>query len=203
MSDPGAEPKPKGTPMHNSRPRIAALIVAVGLLAACSSSSDEPSSSPVSATSSNTPTTDAVFPTATAPPESVSFRPVLAAQPPSPGAQDDLPSLDQLGQVALDGNGIVRATATPSSSGDEWAVQPELASGAIGIDAFNAIAASCVALGDACPTGQVALVVDGEVVTAPTIQTATFEVDEIVITGNWDRAQAEDVARMISAGSHG
>ncbi|MCD9624190.1 SecDF P1 head subdomain-containing protein [Rhabdothermincola salaria] len=187
--------------MRGSRSIVVALVVMAGVSAACSSGPDEPSSAPVSAAASNTPTTEAVFPTATAPPESVSFRPVVTG-PASSGSQDDLPTLDQLGPVVVDGRGIVRATAAPGQ-GDEWEVQPELAAGEAGIDAFNAIATACTTSSDGCPTGQVALVVDGEVVTAPTIMTPSFEADEITITGGWDQAQAEDIARTISAGAHG
>jgi hypothetical protein len=180
------------------------LFGSVLLLGACGSSTGNATSSPVSATNTNTPTTAAVFPTGSAPADSISFRPVLVAPPGSSGlgAGLELPTLDQLGPTALDGNGIVRATASLDPSTDGGSVMPLLAARAAGIDAFDTIATACAARTAVCPTGQLALVIDGTIVAAPTIMTPSFQADQIVIGGNWDLAQAEDIARKISAGSH-
>lgn len=192
--------------MHSTRTTTTALLLAGGLLlAACSSSTGSSTQNPASATNTNTPTIPAVFPTGSAPADSVSFRPVLIASPgPSgPGGAPDLPTIDQLGPVALDGNGIVRATASPDPSTDGGRVAPLLANGPAGIDAFNAIAAACFDRTAACPSGQFAIVVDGTVAVAPTVTEPSYQADQIVIGGNWTLAQAEDIARQISAAAHG
>lgn len=192
--------------VRKARTTTTALLLASGLLlGACGSSTGSSSSSPVSATNTNTPTTLAVFATGSAPADSVSFRPVAVASAGSSGAGAglELPTMDQLGPVALDGSGIVRATASADPSTDGGRVMPLLASGAAGIDAFNTIAAACAGRTAVCPTGQLALVIDNTVVAAPTISTPSFKADQIVITGNWTLAQSEDIARSISAGAHG
>lgn len=165
------------------------LVAAAALLAGCGSSA-------TSGTRAST-TTAPDFATGTAPADSVSFRPVLEA----PADVTALPTVDQLGPVALDGDGIVRLSVVSSSGA--FVINPVLAQGPAGIDAFNAAAAACYAKAPTCPTGQIAFVLDGAVVMAPTVTEASYEADQIQISGNWTREQAEDVARRISAAAHG
>jgi preprotein translocase subunit SecD len=122
---------------------------------------------------------------------------------PNPGDSDLLPTLEQLGPVAVDGNGIVRATAVVNESTGEAVVNPLLAPGSAGLDAFNAVAAACYGRGPTCPTGRIAVVLDGVVLMAPAIRAPSFAADQLQISGNWTLSQAEDVARRISAAAHG
>ena len=73
--------------------------------------------------------------------------------------------------LALDGSAFESARAVENQNTGEWVVNPVLTQGAAGIDAFNAVAAHCYAKDSTCPTGQLAIVVDGIVISAPTIQT--------------------------------
>ena len=57
------------------------------------------------------PPATVTFPTGSAPADTVSFRPVLTASADTLGLE--LPTIDELGPVVVDGTGIVRATATP------------------------------------------------------------------------------------------
>jgi hypothetical protein len=187
------------------RTSLLALALLAGVaLTGCGSDASTSGAGPVSATAAAPATTVPDFPTGTAPADTVSFRPVLVAPTGSSplGGGEELPTMDQLGPVAVDGDGIVRATATLNQAAG-GVVNPLLAPGPAGIDAFNAIAAVCYATGAACPTGQIAFVLDGAVIMAPTVRAPSFAADQIQISGNWSLTQAEDVARRISAAAHG
>lgn len=117
----------------------------------------------------------------------------------------------QLGPVLLDGSAIEKAEAQIGQD-DRWAVR--LVFTPTGIERFNAIAATCVAqrasLDPAvpptalppgsvlCPTGRIAVVVDGAVVTDPTVNTANFEPDQVQISGDFDEAEARALAAAIT-----
>lgn len=61
------------------------------------------------------------------------------------------------------------------------------------------MAARCFVREPDCPTGQLALVADGVVLSAPTIQTSAFEADKIQISGFTEQAALE-LAAGIEAG---
>ena len=74
--------------------------------------------------------------------------------------------------------------------------------GADGIDQFNAIAAQCFPPSETCPTGQLAIVLDSVVQSAPTIQTASFETDDISDLRRASReSEAKDLALVLRYGS--
>ncbi len=117
----------------------------------------------------------------------------------SPGCTDGvIDFLYGLGPAALDGSAFESARAVESQGG--WLVNPVLKQGATGIDLFNATAAHCAAKDETCPTGQLAIVIDGVVISAPTIQQARFEADQIQIMGPpFTEAQATALAADIDA----
>lgn len=143
------------------------------------------------------------------------FRPALAVMPASPdcdvtaglipGAEVILAEFDpdsgaqvvcyQLGPVELTDDAVESAAATfPQNA---WVVNPVFLPGADGIDRFNAIAAACNAAAPTCPTRQLAIVVDGEVVSAPTINAPAFERDQIQIAGSLDEPGARALAAAL------
>ncbi|MFZ6002481.1 MAG: SecDF P1 head subdomain-containing protein [Actinomycetota bacterium] len=63
--------------------------------------------------------------------------------------------------------------------------------------AFNDLAEACLQRGPTCPTGQVAIVVDGEVLTAPTIQAPEFERDAFALS-DLNQASARSIAARLS-----
>jgi preprotein translocase subunit SecD len=67
-----------------------------------------------------------------------------------------------------------------------------------GIEAFNAAAAACYDRSNACPLGQPALVVDGEVVFAPSVQQRSFDRDAITVSGEFDEDQARALATTLA-----
>ena len=83
----------------------------------------------------------------------------------------------QLGPAGATGKIVQTATATLSQSG-QWAVAREI-KGGNSIGRFNAMAAECFSKAPTCPSGQLAIVLDSVVVSAPTIQQASFQRDQI------------------------
>lgn len=106
---------------------------------------------------------------------------------------------DTLGPVALTGSAIASARATRNNQTGEWVLNPVFKAGADGIDGFNAVAAHCYAKDVPCPTGQLAVVVNGRVIMAPTIQSTSFEADQIQISANFTEESATALAADINA----
>nr|WP_249419767.1 protein translocase subunit SecD [Rhabdothermincola salaria] len=105
----------------------------------------------------------------------------------------------QLGPVLLTGAGLESAAA--SLFGAEWQVSPVFKGGSEGIDAFNGAASQCFSQSPSCPTGQLGIVLDGRVISAPTIQTPTFSRDEVSITGQFTEREARDLATALNYGA--
>jgi preprotein translocase subunit SecD len=142
-------------------------------------------------------------------PGSVEFRPVLAAA--AAGGTCDVQSSIGDADTFLGCKGgrpvtytlgsattisVASARAAKTGTG-EWAIAPVFTEDAAGIDAFNALAAQCYDKQATCPTGELAIVVDGRVLSAPTIQTSTFKADQVQITGNFDEAGANSIAEQL------
>ncbi len=67
-----------------------------------------------------------------------------------------------------------------------------------GIDAFNDLAALCYGTSEACPTGQVAVVVGDRVVSAPAIMEPEFEADQIQVSGGFTTDEADAIAAAMT-----
>jgi preprotein translocase subunit SecD len=108
----------------------------------------------------------------------------------------------QVGPVALKGDSLSTARATLQSTTSEWVVNPVFKGGADGIGLFNTAAAQCYNRESACPSGQLAIVLDGRVISAPTIQTPSFQADQIQITGGpFTEREAKDLATSLKYGA--
>ncbi len=108
-----------------------------------------------------------------------------------------------LGPTALTGEALQGADAVLGQVGlAEWTVDVVFRGGEDGIDLFNQVALLCN-VGDvtACPTGQLAIVLDGLVVSAPTIQQPVFERDQIQISGSFGDREAKDLALVLRYGA--
>ncbi len=104
-----------------------------------------------------------------------------------------------LGPTALKGDALSDASATfPQNS---WVVNPIFKGGEDGIDKFNIVAAECNTGAPTCPSRQLAIVLDGIVISAPTINQPSFERDRIQITGNFDESSAKDLALVLRYGA--
>ena len=108
------------------------------------------------------------------------------------------------GDKTLEGEAVEDATAGLNQQG-EWVVNPSFKGGEDGIDLFNAAASACYNGEPTCPAqqggrGQLAIVLDGEVLTAPSINEATFARDQIQISGSFDQESAQAVAVALRYG---
>lgn len=136
-------------------------------------------------------------------PSTVSVRPVLGCGEDSLVVDADIIQVDPAQQLDC-GLGppiadvpvfTADAEATPDPSG-QWIITVRVASGAR--DAWDAAAVECFEQGAECPTGQLAIVANGAIVSAPLVQTPTFP-DELVISGNFTQRDAESIAASINA----
>ncbi|MEM9561159.1 MAG: protein translocase subunit SecD [Actinomycetota bacterium] len=111
-----------------------------------------------------------------------------------------------LGPAELDGQlltgDMVESADVGLGAGIGWQVNPTLRPGPDGIDKFNAVAAVCF-LGspDTCPTRQLAVVLDHEVISAPVIQVGRFSRDQITISGDFEEEEARRLAEALRFGS--
>lgn len=112
----------------------------------------------------------------------------------------------RLGPVALTGTAVEGATAGLSGGG-EWTVNPVFKGGADGIDKFNEVAGRCHNADPTCPAlspegrGLLGIVLDDEVLSAPSINVPSFSRDQIVISGDFDRDSSEALAVALRFGS--
>ena len=83
----------------------------------------------------------------------------------------------------------------------EWAVAPILQAGSPGIDDFNALALQCFTQTAACPTGLIAIEIDGFIESAPTVQAPAFDRDAITISGAFTEEEAKDLALALNFGA--
>lgn len=109
----------------------------------------------------------------------------------------------QLGPTGLTGLGISKAEAqAPQIAGSSggWTVALDPKDGAEGRDKLNALAAACYSSTEQCPTGKLAIVLDGVVQFAGTVQAANFP-DTVSLSGNYSKREAQDIATALKYGS--
>lgn len=114
-------------------------------------------------------------------------------------AKQKITATYQLGPAGASGKIVSTASATLGQAGD-WSVALEI-KGGDGIGQFNAMAGECFARAATCPSGQLAIVLDSNVVSAPSIKQASFERDQIQISGSFSQAEAKDLALVLRYGS--
>jgi preprotein translocase subunit SecD len=82
-----------------------------------------------------------------------------------------------------------------------WAVSVNLRDGAAGEDQWNALAKKCYDGGEECPSKQIAISLDGEVISAPVVQAPSFTNGTVQITGSFTEKEANDLARILQFGA--
>ena len=113
----------------------------------------------------------------------------------------------RLGPTAVAGDGLEGATAQYNAlAGIGWFVAPTFKPGPAGIDLFNEVSLRCHSRLPSCPTGQVAIELDNEVVSAPAVQADSarfepFERSSITISGGFSEEEARDVALVLDYGA--
>lgn len=99
--------------------------------------------------------------------------------------------------------GRIVKTAQADIQNGQWLVRLEMRGGADGIDKFNEIAATCYQAADptVCPSGQLAIVLDSVVQSAPSINSPSFQADQISISGSFTESEAKDLALVLRYGA--
>ena len=111
---------------------------------------------------------------------------------PVPGADNDNPDDDLTGQILSGANARLQGVGT-------WVVAVEAKGSRI--DDFNKMAADCYNGAPDCPTRQLAIVLDGRVVSAPSINAPSFQADRIQISGSFTESEAKDLALVLRYGA--
>lgn len=104
-----------------------------------------------------------------------------------------------VGPVAANGE-VFEKEATADIAQGGWAVSVNLRGGADGEDLWNALAKKCFDGGAECPTKQVAIILDGQVISAPVVQTPDFN-GSVQITGDFTEKEARDLAKILQFGA--
>ena len=103
------------------------------------------------------------------------------------------------GPAGADGQVFKNDAAAEISNGG-WVVTVGLRDGSEGEGKWNALANECFTKSQNCPTGQIAIVLDGEVISAPVVQTNNFS-GSVQITGNFSEREARDLAKILEFGA--
>lgn len=101
-----------------------------------------------------------------------------------------------LGPTSVLGNAVDTASAAFQN---QWTVRLEMTSDGIG--GFNTVAGECFNRAATCPTGLLAITIDGQVVSAPAIQEPVFQRDQISISGSFGEGEAKDLALVLRYGA--
>ena len=106
-----------------------------------------------------------------------------------------------LGPAAVVGSAVKTAQAEFNQNSGEWSVRVDFTGD--GGDKFKAISQSCVNRDATCPNDQLAIVLDGVVQSAPTIQSdlLTNFNNTAQITGNFTQKEAKNLATVLRFGA--
>ena len=85
-------------------------------------------------------------------------------------------------------------------SGEGWGVTVSLRGGSAGEGTWNVLASECFNATATCPTRQLAIELDGEVISAPTVQQPSFT-GSVQISGSFSESEARNLARVLNSGS--
>lgn len=82
-----------------------------------------------------------------------------------------------------------------------WVVVVGLRKGADGDDLWNALTTKCFSRDVTCPTAQVAIVLDGVVISAPVVREPVFTGGSVQISGDFTESEARDLAKILEFGA--
>jgi preprotein translocase subunit SecD len=115
-----------------------------------------------------------------------------------PGAKDGLVYV--VGPVAATGQ-VFSNDASADIINGQWVVLANLRRGPGGQDLWNLIASQCYAGTPTCPTRQLAIVLDGEVISAPVVEQPSFAGGDVQISGSFNEREARDLAKILQFGA--
>lgn len=107
--------------------------------------------------------------------------------------------LYQLGPAFATGE-VFNSDARADIIQGSWGVRVTLRSGPDGDQLWNVGAAQCFARSATCPTGRMAIVLDGVVQSAPSVNQPSFT-GGVDVTGNFTESEARDLARVLKSGA--
>ena len=105
-----------------------------------------------------------------------------------------------LGPVGATGEVFTNEALADVENG-KWYVSVKLRNGAAGEDLWNALAKKCYDGGSECPSKQIAISLDGEVISAPVVETPSFSNGAVQITGSFTEKEATELARVLQFGA--
>ena len=105
-----------------------------------------------------------------------------------------------VGPVAATGE-VFENDASAEIQNGSWVVVVTLRSGASGEDQWNAVAVQCFNKAETCPSQQLAIVLDGEVISAPAVQEPTFTGGSVQISGDFTEEEARQLAKILEFGA--
>jgi preprotein translocase subunit SecD len=82
-----------------------------------------------------------------------------------------------------------------------WVVVVGLRNGADGDALWNALTTKCFNRDATCPSAQVAIVLDGVVISAPVVREAVFTGGSVQISGDFTESEARDLAKILEFGA--
>jgi preprotein translocase subunit SecD len=115
-----------------------------------------------------------------------------------PGRDDGLIYL--LGPAEATGEVFSNDSSAQISAGS-WVVVAQLNDGPAGEDLWNALATKCFNGGAECPSKSIAIVLDGQVISAPVVQEPTFTGGSVQISGSFTERDANDLAKILQFGA--
>jgi preprotein translocase subunit SecD len=95
---------------------------------------------------------------------------------------------------------IVSGARAEFRVGEGWTVSVDLRGGSPGSDDFNGLATSCFTRQADCPSGRIAIEIDGQVESAPNVNTTDFGLG-VTISGSFTEGEAKDLALVLRFGS--
>ncbi len=121
-----------------------------------------------------------------------------------PAATQVLPTRDggrcQVGPSGGTGEVFVRDSAAPRIIGGGWGVTVDLKSGGSGEGVWNALAKECFNGTATCPSKQLAIELDGQIQSAPTVNAENFT-GSVQITGSFTKNEATKLAQVMNSGA--
>ncbi|MEI7617873.1 MAG: SecD/SecF family protein translocase subunit [Actinomycetota bacterium] len=121
-----------------------------------------------------------------------------------PTATQILPTRDggrcQVGPSGGTGEVFVRDSALPRIIGGGWGVTVDLKTGGSGEGVWNALAKECFNATATCPSKRLAIELDGQIQSAPTVNAENFT-GSVQITGSFTKDQATKLAQVMNSGA--
>ncbi|CAN5817049.1 hypothetical protein BH24ACT6_BH24ACT6_15400 [soil metagenome] len=171
-----------------------------------------PSSTPSATTSPGSTTPASSGPATTLPPATTTTTPFFVATTVAPEPSYPITNSDgtlimetsdgllcNVGPSGATGQVFQRKSSDAVVQGASWGVTTQLSGSGVGT--WNTLAAECYAGSAACPSRQLAIALDGEIVSAPVVQQPSFT-DEVSITGTFTETEARDLASVLNRGAY-